>query len=82
MKPALGRNPVVAARNIGLKIARRALQVHKPVVRVARRAERVREHLGYRRDERRTEREIAAVARGRGPIIAGPWLAEVGHEAL
>lgn len=49
---------------------------------MARRAERVREHLGYRRDEMRTEREIAAVARGPGPIVAGPWLAEVGYEAL
>ena len=75
-------NPALAARNIGLKIVRRALQVHKPVVRMARRAERVREHLGYRRDELRTEREIAVVARGRGPIVAGPWLAEVGYEAL
>ena len=49
---------------------------------MARRAERVREHLGYRCDELRTEREIAAVARGTGPIVAGPWLAEVGYEAL
>ena len=27
-------------------------------------------------------RAIAAVARSRGPIIAGPWLGEVGYEAL
>ena len=77
-----GHNPAAAARNIGLKIVRRALQVHKPVVRMARRAERVREHLGYRRDEWQIERDIARIARGHGPIIAGPWLAEVGYEAL
>jgi hypothetical protein len=75
-------HPALAARNLGLKVVRRALQVHKPLVRAARRAGRVSEQLAYRRDELRTEREIAAVARGRGPIVAGPWLAEVGYEAL
>lgn len=75
-------NPALAARNVGLKIARRMLHVHKPAVRVARRAARLREQLGYRIDELATEREIAAVARGRAPILAGPWLAEVGYEAL
>ena len=32
--------------------------------------------------EWRVERELAALARGRGPIIAGPWLSEVGFEVL
>ena len=78
----MSRSPALAARNIGLKIARRALRVHAPVVRAARRARRIREHVGHRKDERRTERDIAAVARGGAPIIVGPWLGEVGYEAL
>jgi hypothetical protein len=80
--PHVSRNPALAARNIGLKIVRRALRVHTPVVRAARRAQRVREQLGHRRDELRITRAIAAVARGRAPIVAGPWLGEVGYEAL
>ena len=72
----------LAARNIGAKLARRALNVHKPAVRMARRIGRVREQLQYRREELRIERQIAAVARGTAPIIAGPWLGEVGYEAL
>ena len=63
-----GRHAALAARNIGLK----ALQ----------RAQRVREQLGHRTDELRVTRAIAAVARGRAPIIAGPWLGEVGYETL
>jgi hypothetical protein len=78
----LGRSPATAARNIALKVVRRALRVHKPVVRVARRAQRVREHLRHRAEELQVERAIAAVARGDGPIVAGPWLGEVGYEAL
>ena len=75
-------NPAAAARNVGLKAVRRALRVHKPFVRVARRAARLREQFDYRRQEMAVEREIAAVARRGAPIIAGPWLAEVGYEAL
>ena len=77
-----GRHPALAARNIGLKAVRRALRAHTPVVRAARRAQRVREQLGRRTDELRVTRAIAAVARGRGPIVAGPWLGEVGYEVL
>jgi hypothetical protein len=56
--------------------------VPKRGVRIARRAGRVREQAAAFADEWRVEREIAAVARGRGPIIAGPWLSEVGFEVL
>ena len=80
--PHVSRHPTLAARNISLKIVRRALRLHTPVVRAARRAERVREQLGHRRDELRITRQIAAIARGRAPIVAGPWLGEVGYEAL
>lgn len=76
------RRPIVAARNVGLKLVRRALRLHKPAVRAARRAQRVREHVRHRVEELQVEREIASVARGRAPIVAGPWLGEVGYEAL
>lgn len=33
-------------------------------------------------DESRVERELAAAARGAGPVVAGPWLGEVGFELL
>lgn len=35
-----------------------------------------------RLDSRRLDRDLAAVASGRGPIVAGPWLGEVGFELL
>jgi hypothetical protein len=74
--------PLTAVRNVGLKIARRAAALPKRAQRVARRAERFREQAAYLLDEERLEREIAAVASGSGPIVAGPWLSEVGFEVL
>jgi hypothetical protein len=35
-----------------------------------------------RLDSSRLDRELAALAAGRGPIVAGPWLGEVGFELL
>ena len=70
------------ARNVCFKVLRRLGRLHKPLLRRARRGARFGEHLGYRFDEHRVLREIAAVARGREPILIGPWLAEVGYEAL
>ena len=71
-----------AAVNLGRRAARRLAGVHKPVVRAMRRRERAQEHRAFRAEAEATERELAAIARGRAPIIAGPWLAEVGYEAL
>src|SRR5687768_11744308 len=34
------------------------------------------------RDEWQVEREVEEVVSGDGPIVAGPWLSEVGYEAL
>src|SRR5688500_20269007 len=34
------------------------------------------------REEWQVEREVERVVAGDGPIIAGPWLSEVGYEAL
>ena len=72
----------VAIRNIGLKAWRRLQSAHKPLVRQWRRGARAREHEGFREATAAVEHEIAALARGREPIIAGPWLAEVGYEVL
>lgn len=73
---------IVAARNLGSKALRRLSAAHKPFVRLLRRGNRLQEQLGYRRDARRIEREIAAAAAGTTPIVAGPWLGEVGYEVL
>ena len=51
-------------------------------MRLSRRAARAWEHTGGLRAEWQVEREIARVAHGRGPILAGPWLSEVGFEVL
>ena len=75
-------DPLAAARNIASKAWRRASAVPKRGVRLARRAGRLREQAGAFQAEWQIEREIAAVARGRQPIIAGPWLSEVGFEVL
>jgi hypothetical protein len=79
---AQGRDPLAAMGNLAAKAWRRAAAVPKRGVRIARRAGRLREQAAVVADEWRVEREIAAVARGRGPIIAGPWLSEVGFEVL
>ena len=70
------------ARNLGLKAMRRLQGLHKPVVRLMRRREREREHEAFRADAAAALAALASLARGREPIIAGPWLAEVGYEVL
>ena len=77
-----GEGPLVAVRNLAAKAWRRTLAVPKRAVRLARRAARSREQTATLRAEWQVEREIAAIARGRRPIIAGPWLSEVGFEVL
>jgi hypothetical protein len=71
-----------AASNLALKALRRLQSAHKPIVRRMRRGERAREHAAFRHEVAAVEREIAAMAEGSGPIIVGPWLAEVGYEVL
>jgi len=69
-------------RNLGAKAARRAGAMHKPLLRLARRRARAEEHRGYAREAAAVDRELAAIAAGTGPIVVGPWLAEVGYEVL
>jgi hypothetical protein len=75
-------DPFAAGRNLTAKAWRRAIAVPKRGMRLARRAGRVREQVVAFQAEWQIKRDIAAVARGRRPIIAGPWLSEVGFEVL
>ena len=50
--------------------------------RLARRTSRLRQQAAMFQAEWQIERELALLARGRQPIVAGPWLSEVGFEVL
>ena len=78
----MSRSPALAVRNLGLKAWRRLRGAHKPLVRLARRQSRQGEQAEALRDVGAIERELARLAASGRPIIAGPWLAEVGYEAL
>lgn len=71
-----------ALRNVGSKVVRRLQAAPAPLVRAMRRHSRAQEHRAFRREAEAIDREIAAVAATTRPIIAGPWLAEVGYEVL
>ena len=71
-----------AAGNLASKAARRLSAAHKPLLRFMRRRTRRLEHLAFARDAAGAEAAIAAVAARPGPIVAGPWLGEVGYEVL
>jgi hypothetical protein len=74
--------PATAIGNLGRKALRRLLSVHKPLVRRARRRERADQHAAMAQRPGEIEQEIAAIADNGGPIVIGPWLAEVGYEVL
>lgn len=69
-----------AAVNVSRKITGRILAARKPFVRVWRRTVRATERLGHRRQEWQAAADIGRI--GRGAVIVGPWLGEVGYEAL
>ena len=73
---------MAAVRNLAGKALRRAAAVPRRGIRLVRRAARLSERARAVQTEWQVEREIAQVARGRHPIIAGPWLSEVGFEVL
>jgi hypothetical protein len=77
-----GGDALAAVRNLAAKALRRASAVPKIGVRAARRARRLRDQAGRFQSEWRIERELAEVARGRRPVVVGPWLSEVGFEVL
>jgi hypothetical protein len=83
----MGR-PLLAARNLAALAVRRAsrlagrLSPRKRLVRARLRAGRRREQQALVDVEDRALDEIASLARASGPIVVGPWLSEVGYEAL
>ena len=77
-----GGDALAAVRNLAAKALRRASAVPKMGIRAARRARRLLDHADRFRAEWRVEQELADVARGREPIVVGPWLSEVGFEVL
>jgi hypothetical protein len=75
-------HPVTAVTNLSRKAVVRLLAMRKPFVRMARRRARAAEREAIVTGAESVEREIAQVCAGTGPIVAGPWLGEVGYEAL
>src|SRR5688572_33244192 len=73
-----GGEPLAAVRNLAAKGWRRAIAAPKRGVRLMRRADRLREQAAAFGEEWRVVWDIAAVARGRRPIIVGPWPSGVG----
>ncbi|MGE0391960.1 MAG: hypothetical protein AB7I25_01690 [Vicinamibacterales bacterium] len=56
--------------------------VRKPLRARRDRQTKLREQAGWNRTEWQIERELAELLDGEHPVIVGPWLAEVGFEAL
>jgi hypothetical protein len=77
-----GKNAALTAVNLGRKGWRRFVALRKPFIRAGRRSARAREQFAGRVSDWQVEREIRRVARAGVPIIVGPWVSEVGFEAL
>ena len=82
-----GQKGVESSVHVGRRAAADTLalpgRADKAATRARKRAERFREHvLDPWLEQRSIERELAALARGTGPIVVGPWLSEVGYEVL
>ena len=74
---------VRAARRVAGNTHALPLRVSRAATRTRRRAARFREHaVEPWLEQRQIERELAGLARGREPILVGPWLSEVGYEVL
>jgi len=75
-------DPVAAFGNLGRKAVGRLLALRKPFVRGARRRARAQQQAAIAHEAQDVEREIGRLVAGHHPIIAGPWLGEVGYEVL
>lgn len=74
---------VRACRTAAVTVATLPGRADRALVRSRKRAARVREHvIEPWLEQHAIERELAGLARGRGPIVVGPWLSEVGYEVL
>lgn len=75
--------PVRAGRRATAETLAIPGRADKALTRARKRTDRFREHvLEPWLEQRQIERELAAIARGDGPIVVGPWLSEVGYEVL
>jgi hypothetical protein len=75
-------HPVTAVANLSRKALVRLFAVHKPFVRMVRRRTRAAERDAILAAAQQAEGDIARALAGSGPVIVGPWLGEVGYEAL
>lgn len=76
------RNVPVVVFNVSRKAVMYAWALRRPLMRWRSRRRRVQEKWSALRSETRLEQEIERVADAGGPIVVGPWLSEVGYEAL
>jgi len=76
------RNGAIAAVNLTAKQLRRASKIGPYINHRIRKAEDAKKRFDTYRAEWGVEREVARLARGSSPLIVGPWLSEVGYEAL
>ncbi|MBI2828979.1 MAG: hypothetical protein HYX77_06895 [Acidobacteria bacterium] len=82
-----GRKGLASAVRAGRRAATEtralSLRFHRAATRARKHTARFREHaVEPWLEQRRVERQLAALARGREPILVGPWLSEVGYEVL
>lgn len=76
------KNARLRADRLARSAVRRLMTVHKPLVRLRRRAERRHEHRVVAAFEATIERAARTRAASGRPLILGPWLSEVGFETL
>lgn len=79
---ARSRDTAVQASLVIRKAGRSLWALRKPIVRWRYRTHKLQEQWATYREEWQVEREIERAVAGTAPIIVGPWLSEVGYEAL
>lgn len=77
----LGHLPLIA-KNLGRKAAFRLWGMRRPVQRWRVRRKRVNERWGELRAEIQLEEQMERLADAGLPLVVGPWMSEVGYEAL
>ena len=72
-----------AARRTAADTRALPLRLNRAAIRARKRTTRFSEHtVEPWLEQRKVERQLAALARGHEPILVGPWLSEVGYEVL
>lgn len=82
-----GRRGLESSVHTGRRAARETgalpIRINKAATRMRKRSARFSKHVVEPwLEQRQIERELEALARGRQPIVIGPWLSEVGYEVL